>query len=241
MLKVLVGQKHRMWLDESENVDRWYENQTPYTAMDRRILITHWVGDAWETLCGPNYEHLSKRCWETTGCLITADGSDDDKISPEGLPMYKVPPPIDYIPATEALPTINQALGDEDEIDFNIHQEEDPEDFDAGADEPDNGGEEFEDHEDHRSDNAPYCGRKLKALYENGWHTGKSNITTNTYRSIIYNNLMTAPMTKLPKTKSIWWKYTFSNFISASSYHVSPQYLTRYSCTNVSFVFIYFH
>ena len=64
MLKVLVGQKHRMWLDESENVDRWYENQTPYTAMEQRNLITHWVGDAWEILCGPNYEHLCKRCWE---------------------------------------------------------------------------------------------------------------------------------------------------------------------------------
>ena len=33
--------------------------------------------------------------------LLGADGSDDDKISPEGLPMYKVPPPIDYIPATD--------------------------------------------------------------------------------------------------------------------------------------------
>ena len=42
MLKVLVGQKHRMWLDESDNANRWYENQTPYTAMERRILIMHW-------------------------------------------------------------------------------------------------------------------------------------------------------------------------------------------------------
>ena len=209
-----------MWLDESENADRCYENQTPYTAMEQRILITHWVGDAWETLCGTNYEHLRKRCWEKTGYLITADGSDDDKISPEGLLMYKVPPPIDYIPATEALPTINQALGDEDETDF-IHQEEDPEDFDAGADEPNNDGEEFEDHEDHRSENAPYCGRKLKALNTKMVGTQeKWNITTNIYRRIIYN-LMTAPMTILPKTKSIWWKKAFFNFISASSYHHS--------------------
>ena len=32
--------------------------------------------------------------FEKTGCLITADGSEDDNINPEGLPNYKVLPSI---------------------------------------------------------------------------------------------------------------------------------------------------
>ena len=37
-----------------------------------------------------------------TGCLITADGSEDAKITPEGLADYHVPLPLSYLPACEA-------------------------------------------------------------------------------------------------------------------------------------------
>ena len=35
------------------------------------------------------------RSFEKTGCLITADGSEDEKIQPEGMPGYIVPAPVD--------------------------------------------------------------------------------------------------------------------------------------------------
>ena len=54
--------------------------------MERRIFIMHWVGNAWKKLFEPTYEHFRRRCWEKTGCLIAANGSEVDKISPEGLP-----------------------------------------------------------------------------------------------------------------------------------------------------------
>ena len=38
-----------------------------------------------------------------TGCLITADESNDDKIKPEDVPKYHVPPSYDN-EATSALP-----------------------------------------------------------------------------------------------------------------------------------------
>ena len=38
-----------------------------------------------------------------TGCLITADETDNDKIKPEDVPKYHVPPPYDT-EATSALP-----------------------------------------------------------------------------------------------------------------------------------------
>ena len=41
-----------------------------------------------------------------TGCLITADGSEDKKIQPEGLSNYEVHPPIPIEPS-EAPPCSN--------------------------------------------------------------------------------------------------------------------------------------
>ena len=35
------------------------------------------------------------RSFEKTGCLITADGSEDEKIQTEGMPGYIVLPPVD--------------------------------------------------------------------------------------------------------------------------------------------------
>ena len=170
MLKVLIGQAHRNWLDKEGNADRWYGNESKFTASERQILITHWVGEAWKKLCSLDYDHFRKRCWEKMGCLITADGSEDDQITPEGLPSYKVPPTSDYVPAAETLPMPNQSTGEDGTI------EEDNEDADQNADaqdEPDDNGEEWEDHEDDHILDAPSCGRRMKILYENGWHTGE--------------------------------------------------------------------
>ena len=112
MLKVLVAREHQIWLDQEENAERWYGNNSePFGAMERRILITHWVGEAWKALCGPNYDHFRRRCWEKTGCLMTADGSHDEKIKPEGLPNYQVKPPLDMFPVAETHPTANNAVG----------------------------------------------------------------------------------------------------------------------------------
>ena len=84
----------------------WYGHEKGLTAMQRRILITHWVGNVWATLYSPEYENLGKRCWEKTGCLVTADGFEDNKIRPEGLKDYEIPPPL-TIPSVGAEPASN--------------------------------------------------------------------------------------------------------------------------------------
>ena len=79
-------------------------------------------------------------------------------------------PSVDYVPAAETLSTPNQRTVEDGTI------EEDNEDADQdadGQDEPDDNGEEWEDHEDDHIMDAHYCGRRIKILYENGWHTGK--------------------------------------------------------------------
>ena len=63
-------------------------------------LITKWDGNVYRQLNIPSFDKFRWRHFEKTGCLITADGSEDDKINPEGLPNYKVPPPIMLDPST---------------------------------------------------------------------------------------------------------------------------------------------
>ena len=43
--------------------------------------------------------------------------AEDENITPEVLLSYQVPPPVDYVPATEAMPASNKATGDD--IDMN--------------------------------------------------------------------------------------------------------------------------
>ena len=104
-------------MDQEANADRWFCNTNePFSAKERRILISHWAGNAWEKLCQSKYDRLREKCWVNTGCLITADGSGDEHIKQEGLPNYVVPPPS-FLDASEH-PAINSAVPEE------IHDEE---------------------------------------------------------------------------------------------------------------------
>ena len=128
--------------------------------------MTQCVGKAWEKLCGPDDEHLRLRCWQKTGCLMTADGSEDQFITREGLPGYKIPPPLLYLPTTDAIPAPN--VPDVNEVE----QNEDVEPLDEELEKPGNEGRQWEDNEDDRYYDAQYCGQKIKVLYQNGWFVG---------------------------------------------------------------------
>ena len=98
-----------------------------------------------------------KRCG-----LITADGSNDDKIAPEGLPNYQVPPPSKYLGPTVQPPEGNG-------VEF---EEPPPPDTIVANDDnslPDGQkpSERIDREEDRIIDN--FVGRRIKALYENGW------------------------------------------------------------------------
>ena len=55
----------------------------------------------YKELVGEKYQKFRWSQFEKTGCLITADGSEDDKIAPEGLEDYTVPPPSILDPVLE--------------------------------------------------------------------------------------------------------------------------------------------
>ena len=61
-----------------KNINLWLVNRKiKITAKKKRILITHWVGEAYNKLVGNDYSNSS---FEKTQCLITADGSEDSNV-----------------------------------------------------------------------------------------------------------------------------------------------------------------
>lgn len=93
LLKVKIRQEHYTWLDSDENTNKWYGLDQIVSASDRQILLTHWVGQAYKSLTGTTFDHYCHHLFQKTGCLLTADGIDDDLDQPKGHPSYNVPPP----------------------------------------------------------------------------------------------------------------------------------------------------
>ena len=83
------GSRVDEWMEVEDNLEKWEYGKL--SASDKRILITQWVGAAWEKLFPDNSYHPD-RYFECTGCLLSLDGSEDDKVNIQGLPMYKPPP-----------------------------------------------------------------------------------------------------------------------------------------------------
>ena len=156
------------WLDQDENLDKWFGPGASLSVRERRVLITRWVGNSYEKLMRENCEKSRMRFFQKTGYLITADGSEASEIQPEGLPTYVVPLVSFASPLAGPLePTVPDPMSEETAIGdprFSDDEEysgpcetEIPERFDDACDR-DHG---FKD-----------VGRSVKALYENGWHIG---------------------------------------------------------------------
>ena len=133
LLKVLIKAEQQEWLECDENIEKWIGNdQEKFSAKDRRILMTHWIGEAFEKLQGSKYDYSRWQCFERTGCLITADGSDNDKIKPDGMPDYLIPhqmptvsadDPFESVaPAAEPIPDDSVELEDDYNILMNAPQ-----------------------------------------------------------------------------------------------------------------------
>ena len=54
------------------------------SARERSVHLTYWLGRSWEKIHHqPDHHRCFWRYFEYTGCLITADGSNDDKSTPK--------------------------------------------------------------------------------------------------------------------------------------------------------------
>ena len=129
-LKALINQQFFDWLDDDENIQKWYGEKSHITASEKRILVTHWAGNAYRKLCDSRYENFRWRLFEKTGCLSTADGSEDAKVSPEGLLNYELQPPIDIDPignpaTSSTVPPSEPNIDEEEEDNFEGENEYD--------------------------------------------------------------------------------------------------------------------
>ena len=70
-----------------ENLSDYAENRL--SASKRRILITKWVGEAWEELA-TSLKPTIIRGFRTCGITLAHDGSEDNEINIKQLPNYTV-------------------------------------------------------------------------------------------------------------------------------------------------------
>jgi hypothetical protein len=181
LLKVFVGQMQRKWLEDDENSELWYGHEKGFSAKERRILITHWCGEAWKKLMTDEYHQFLFHAWQKTGCLLTADGSDDNLVEPEGFRDYAIPPPALFEPSVNLPETLdNVEVDDEDEDDEEQIEEQieepRPENQDVAA-----LGEDVEDDRDYHHE---LVGRQIRALYESGWATGSVSYFNNRFEKV---------------------------------------------------------
>ena len=174
VFKKLIARCQNEWLENENNIDLWLGiDDRKLTAADRRILITQWAGEAADILKGSDYDHFRWRCFEKTGMLLTADGSSDDKVAPEGLKNFQVMESLPMkendlieIETPEPKPDPSDAIV-EDEL-FTTMENEENLDLNSNDDLE----EEREDNESDRVYNDKLIGEKIRGLYETGWHTG---------------------------------------------------------------------
>lgn len=84
-IKTKIGEAMERWLEENHNLKLWHDR---ISTKERRILMTKWTTAAWKELLSDKM--LFKKLFQRTGCLITADGSDDNNIRPQGLEPYEL-------------------------------------------------------------------------------------------------------------------------------------------------------
>ena len=83
MMKKKIGEAMEGWLEREENLEMWHDK---VSAKTRRVLMTKWTAQAWREITQD--QDFFKKLFEKTGCLMTANGSDDEKIKPQGLEPY---------------------------------------------------------------------------------------------------------------------------------------------------------
>ena len=74
------------------------KNTGTLTAKEKRILVTHFVGAAWQRIFDGRSN--TRAYFERTGCLLTIDGSEDSLVEIRGATeKYKVTPIAQINPA----------------------------------------------------------------------------------------------------------------------------------------------
>jgi hypothetical protein len=85
IIKNLIRDAEEQHYDD--NIEEWKAGK--YTKRDRRILLTHWVGQAWEVL-HRDYKETIIKTFCQTGLLLNPDGTEDSEIKIRDIPHVEV-------------------------------------------------------------------------------------------------------------------------------------------------------
>ena len=125
------------------NLDAWALGKI--SASERRILMTHWIGAAWEIFCH-EYKDAIRASFVKCGIALPIDGSQDALINIRGLTDYIVPPwqsnPIlnlehsatDTAPPAQALPSPESDSDSYTDATTSFSESEDDMDIDTSVD-----------------------------------------------------------------------------------------------------------
>ncbi|KAK3285298.1 hypothetical protein CYMTET_7088 [Cymbomonas tetramitiformis] len=83
-LKTLIAAALEQWLEDDNNLAKWESGQ--FTASERRILLTHWCGQAWEKVS--KMHDFAEKSFKGSGCLLTVDMSELKAVAPQNVPGY---------------------------------------------------------------------------------------------------------------------------------------------------------
>ena len=102
LLKTVIKSKFEVYMEQKSitvpdayNWDLWEAEKL--TAKDKRILVSHIVGESWLEVCGPKYKRIRMSAFTKTGIALTITGSNDNTVICEGMRF-----PVDLVPAGQA-------------------------------------------------------------------------------------------------------------------------------------------
>ncbi|KAK3244491.1 hypothetical protein CYMTET_45896 [Cymbomonas tetramitiformis] len=85
LLKQIIAQELENWLEDDDNLAKWESGIL--AASERRVLLKFWCAEAWEKLWK---KHESMKSFDGTGCNLTIDLSDLEKVRPQNMLKYDI-------------------------------------------------------------------------------------------------------------------------------------------------------
>jgi hypothetical protein len=83
MYKDFTGAKKDTFEHVAKNWEAWENGKI--SAKEKRILMTHIYGEAYDKLCSASYAPLIRAAFEKTGILQTRSGKNDGLVTAEAL------------------------------------------------------------------------------------------------------------------------------------------------------------
>jgi DDE superfamily endonuclease len=136
-MRCAIGRFLDKWLLDEDNLALW-EDEKGMLAGDRRVLMSKLVALANDEVLKNDSVRID--CFQRTGMLMTLDGTDDDKIRPQGLTIPVVIPQGADLTADDD--SFNRISADEidtqngwnDDADDDIREQDTGESFDEESD-----------------------------------------------------------------------------------------------------------